>query len=137
MKVMSLLLNYLPIFREISSSAERSASEFPAICIIGMFVSGFVRTGLSSGTSILPKVATNALPGSCVVVPLFKLSSSSCKIKKLKSLHKLYYFRNLPISSSSNCPIFLFKANCVCLSISLIFSIVKPCHSSCHAHACL
>lgn len=65
------------MFGESSSSAERSASEFPAICIIGMLVSAFVKTGLSSGTSMLPNVAANALPGSCVVVPLFRLSSSS------------------------------------------------------------
>lgn len=65
------------MFKDISSSAERSASEFPAICIMGMFDSFFVSTGLSSGTSMLPNVATKALPGSWVVVPLFKLSSSS------------------------------------------------------------
>lgn len=46
---------------------------------------------------------------------------------------------NLPSSSSSppSRPIFLCSNNCVSRSNSRISSIVKPYHSSCHAHACI
>lgn len=67
---------YLLIGNERSSSADKSASELPAICIVGMFVSAFLRIGLSSFTSMLPKVAAKAFPGSWEE-PLLRLSSSS------------------------------------------------------------
>lgn len=59
-----------------SSSGDKSPSELTAVCIKGMF-EFFVINGLSSETSILPRVAANVLTGSSFGVLLFKLSSSS------------------------------------------------------------
>lgn len=70
----------------ISSSGERSASELVAVCIAGILVF-FLRSGLSSDTSMLPRVAASVLQGSSLAVLLFKLSSSSI-IKNNKFLQK-------------------------------------------------
>lgn len=57
-----------------SSSGERSASEL--VWIDGMF-EFLVNRGLSSATSILPRVAARVLTGSSFGVLLLRLSSSS------------------------------------------------------------
>lgn len=60
----------------ISSSGERSASELAAVCILGMF-EFLLNKGLSSDTSMLPKVAARVLQVSSFEELLFMLSSSS------------------------------------------------------------
>ena len=65
------------------SSSDMSPSELVAVCIMGMFEL-LVNRGLSSVTSILPRVAENVLHGSSLHVLLFRLSSSSEEIVKKK-----------------------------------------------------
>lgn len=106
------------------SSGLISPSELMAVFIIGISDCFLIDGGLwgSSFFSMLPSVAARvfATSLSCGVVTVFVDPIWSSSVSS---------------SADSPGPMVLWSASWVCLSISLMSAIVKPCHSSCQAQA--
>lgn len=122
------------------SSGLISPSELPAVLMMGMSDGFLTDSGLcaSSFFSMLPRVAASVLATadfSDVIVAFAGVVVTVVIVVVVIAF--AFRFSSSSSSSESPRPIFRCSANCVCRSISLMSSIVRPSHSSCQAQACL